>query len=98
MESLHLVEREFLQNLAHHHILPIATAEGCSIPPFMRPWRSKRRRNEAAGDDPGAGAPGLDDGGPGLRPAGGVRVAKAPPAEGGSTTDAAPSAAKEPEE
>src|SRR6185503_13404138 len=26
MESLHLVEREFLRALAHHHLLPIATA------------------------------------------------------------------------
>ena len=26
MESLHLVEREFLKKLAHHHIMPIATA------------------------------------------------------------------------
>ena len=34
MESLHLVERELLRTLAHHHIVPIATAGRMFDPAF----------------------------------------------------------------
>jgi molecular chaperone GrpE len=78
MESLHLVEREFLKKLAHHHIVPIPTAGRMFDPAF----------HEAVAADESDKPPGtiLEQvrrgwmlGDRVIRPAG-VRVAKAPTA------------------
>ncbi|HVE41216.1 MAG TPA: nucleotide exchange factor GrpE [Planctomycetota bacterium] len=97
MESLHLVEREFLRALARHHIVPIATADRIFDPLYHEAVAVEETTKKPPGSILEQVRRGWMMGNQVLRPAG-VRVAKAPPAEGGSTTDAAPSAAKEPEE
>ena len=77
MESLHLVEREFLKKLAHHHIFPIATAGKMFDPAFHEVVAVDERSDKPPGTILEQVRRGWMIGDHVLRPAG-VRVAKAP--------------------
>jgi molecular chaperone GrpE len=91
MESLHLVEREFLKNLAHHHILPIATAGRMFDPAFHEAVAVEETADRPPGTILEQVRRGWMMGDRVIRPAG-VRVAKAPserqdPARSGATEE-----------
>jgi len=77
MESLHLVEREFLKKLAHHHILPIATAGKMFDPNLHEVVAVDETTDKAPGTILEQVRRGWTMDNHVLRPAG-VRVAKAP--------------------
>ena len=77
MESLHLVEREFLKKLAHHHILPIATAGRMFDPAFHEAVAAVETADKPPGTILEQVRRGWMIGDRVIRPAG-VRVAKAP--------------------
>ena len=77
MESLHLVEREFLKKLAHHHIFPIATAGKMFDPAFHEVVAADETSDKPPGTILEQVRRGWMIGDHVLRPAG-VRVAKAP--------------------
>jgi molecular chaperone GrpE len=49
MESLHLVEREFLRKLAHHHIFPMSTAGKMYDPAFHEAVSSEETAEKPPG-------------------------------------------------
>jgi molecular chaperone GrpE len=77
MESLHLVERELLRKLAHHHIVPIATAGRTFDPALHEVVAVEETSDQAPGTILEQVRRGWMMGNKVLRPAG-VRVAKAP--------------------
>jgi molecular chaperone GrpE len=77
MESLHLVERELLRTLAHHHIVPIATAGRMFDPAFHEVVAVEETSDKPAGTILDQVRRGWMIGNKVIRPAG-VRVAKAP--------------------
>jgi len=77
MESLHLVEREFLKNLAHHHIVPIATAGKMFDPAYHEIVAAEETPDQPPGTILDQVRRGWMIGDRVLRPAG-VRIAKAP--------------------
>ncbi|RPH39950.1 MAG: nucleotide exchange factor GrpE [Planctomycetota bacterium] len=77
MESLHLVEREFLRGLAHHHIVPIATAGRMFDPAFHEAVAVEETADKPPGTILEQVRRGWIMGDRVIRPAG-VRVAKAP--------------------
>jgi molecular chaperone GrpE len=77
MESLHLVEREFLKKLAHHHIVPIATAGRMFDPLYHEVVAADETSDRPPGTILEQVRRGWMMGNRVLRPAG-VRVAKAP--------------------
>jgi molecular chaperone GrpE len=79
MESLHLVEREFLRTLAHHHIAPIPTADRMFDPAFHEAVAVEETTAKPPGTILEQVRRGWMMGDRVLRPAG-VRVAKAPAA------------------
>ena len=82
MASLHLVEREFLKKLAHHHIMPIATAGKRFDPAFHEVLGAIETSDKPPGTILEQIRRGWMIGTQVLRPAG-VRVAKAPAREPG---------------
>lgn len=88
MESLHLVEREFLKKLAHHHIVPIPTAGRMFDPAFHEAVAVEERTDQPPGTILEQVRRGWMIGPRVLRPAG-VRVAKAPAGEPGQRPDQA---------
>ncbi len=86
MESLHLVEREFLKNLAHHHIVPIATAGKMFDPAFHEAVAAEERGDKPPGTILEQVRRGWMLGNRVIRPAG-VRVAKAPSPARSATAD-----------
>ena len=77
MESLHLVEREFLRKLAHHHVFPIATAGKMFDPAYHEAIATEETNDQPPGTILEQIRRGWMIGNRVLRPAG-VRVAKAP--------------------
>jgi molecular chaperone GrpE len=77
MESLHLVEREFLKTLAHHHIVPIATAGKMFDPTYHEAVAAEETPDKPPGTILEQVRRGWMIGNRVLRPAG-VRIAKAP--------------------
>jgi len=77
MESLHLVEREFLRKLAHHHIFPMATAGKMFDPAHHEAVATEETADHPPGTILEQIRRGWMIGNQVLRPAG-VRVAKAP--------------------
>jgi len=94
MESLHLVEREFLKKLAHHHILPIATAGRMFDPAFHEAVAAEETSDKPPGTILEQVRRGWMIGDRVIRPAG-VRVAKAPSKALGEKEDPARSGAQE---
>lgn len=76
MESLHLVERELLKKLAHHHVVPIPTAGKMFDPVYHEAVSVEQTRDKAPGTILEQVRRGWMMGDQVLRPAG-VRVAKA---------------------
>jgi molecular chaperone GrpE len=77
MESLHLVEREFLRALARHHIVPIPTADRMFDPLYHEAVAAEETTKKPPGTILEQVRRGWMMGNQVLRPAG-VRVAKAP--------------------
>ena len=77
MESLHLVERQFLKALAHHHVLPIPTAGRMFDPEFHEVVATEETTKKPPGTILDQVRRGWMIGDRVLRPAG-VRVAAAP--------------------
>lgn len=77
MESLHLVERELLRTLAHHHIVPIATAGRMFDPALHEVVAVEETPDQPPGTILDQVRRGWMIGNKVIRPAG-VRVAKAP--------------------
>jgi molecular chaperone GrpE len=77
MESLHLVEHEFLKGLAHHHIVPIATAGRMFDPAFHEAVAVEETSDKPPGTILEQVRRGWMMGSRVIRPAG-VRVARAP--------------------
>ena len=94
MESLHLVEREFLKNLAHHHIVPIATAGRMFDPAFHEAVGVVETADKPPGTILEQVRRGWMIGDRVVRPAG-VRVAKAPSEERREKPDPARSGTQE---
>jgi molecular chaperone GrpE len=92
MESLHLVEREFLRALALHHIVPIATADRMFDPLYHEAVAVEETAKKPPGTILEQVRRGWMMGNQVLRPAG-VRVARAP----SPTAAAAPPEAKKSE-
>jgi molecular chaperone GrpE len=95
MESLHLVEREFLRALAHHHIVPIATKDRMFDPLYHEAVAAEETTSKPPGTILEQVRRGWMMGNQVVRPAG-VRVAKAPAGEG--KPESAPSGAAEKQE
>ncbi len=93
MESLHLVEREFLRALARHHIVPIATADRIFDPLYHEAVAAEETTKKPPGSILEQVRRGWMMGSQVLRPAG-VRVAKAPSDAGGPKPDETPSESK----
>jgi molecular chaperone GrpE len=96
MESLHLVEREFLRALAHHHIVPIATAGKMFDPLYHEAVAVEETTKRPPGSILEQVRRGWMIGNQVLRPAG-VRVAKAPPASPEARPDPAQAGVKKEE-
>ena len=90
MESLHLVEREFLKKLAHHHIMPISTAGKMFDPAFHEVVAVDETSDKPPGTILDQVRRGWMLGNQVLRPAG-VRVAKSPSKDEGTKPDPTPS-------
>jgi molecular chaperone GrpE len=87
MESLHLVEREFLRALARHHIVPIATADRMFDPLYHEAVAVEETTKKPPGSILEQVRRGWMMGNQVLRPAG-VRVAKPPAAKADETPSA----------
>lgn len=90
MESLHLVEREFLKVLAHHHIVPIATVGRMFDPAFHEAVGVVETADQPPGTIVEQVRRGWMIGDRVVRPAA-VRVAKAPSEERRENSDPAKS-------